>query len=134
VADQRRTFAPDADEIEALARAALAALPAEFRRHLGDVVIRVEDFADEDALAELGIDDPFELTGLYTGRPMAEKSSTESGALPDLIQLFRRPLLDEWIETGVGLDALVTHVLIHEAGHHFGLSDADMHALEEAAP
>jgi len=134
VADQRRTFAPDADEIEALARAALAALPAEFRRHLGDVVIRVEDFADEDALAELGIDDPFELTGLYTGRPMAEKSSTESGALPDLIQLFRRPLLDEWIETGVGLDALVTHVLIHEAGHHFGLSDADMHALEEGAP
>ena len=134
MADQRRTFAPDADEIEALARAALAALPAEFRRHLGDVVIRVEDFADEDALAELGIDDPFELTGLYTGRPMAEKSSTESGALPDLIQLFRRPLLDEWIETGVGLDALVTHVLIHEAGHHFGLSDADMHALEEGAP
>ena len=134
MADQRRTFAPDADQIEALARAALTALPAQFRQHLGDVVIRVDEFADDEALAKLGIENPFDLTGLYTGRPIGEKYSTESGALPDMIQLFRRPLLDEWIETGVALEALITHVLIHEAGHHFGLSDADMHALEEAAP
>lgn len=129
----RQTLAPDAATIDALARAAIAALPDAFRRHLGDIILRVEEFADDDVLAELGIADPFDLTGLYTGRPVGERSSTESGALPDMIHLYRRPLLDEWIETGVGLEALVTHVLVHEAGHHFGLSDADMHALEDEA-
>lgn len=122
--------APDANGIEALALAALAALPPEFRAHLGAVVVRVEDFAEDDVLEEMGIDDPFALTGLYRGRPLGEKSSTESGALPGMIFLYRRPLLDEWVETGVTLEALVSHVLIHEVGHHFGLSDADMHALE----
>lgn len=126
-----QTFAPDAAEIEALARAAIIALPEAFRRHLDDVVLRVEEFADDDVLRELGIEDPFDLTGLYTGRPIGDKSSTETGALPDMIHLYRRPLLEEWIETGVALEALVAHVLIHEVGHHFGYSDADMHALEE---
>lgn len=125
--------APSAADIEALARAALAALPDAFRRHLGPVVLRVEEFAEDTVLAELGIDDPFDLSGLYTGRPLGEKSMAESGALPDMIHLYRRPLLDEWVETGVTLQALVAHVLIHEVGHHFGLSDADMHALEDAA-
>ena len=112
---------------------ALERLPAEFRAHLGDVVLRVEDFADDATLDQMGIEDPFELTGLYSGRPVGDKSSTDSGALPDMIHLYRRPILDEWAETGVSLEALVTHVLVHEVGHHFGLSDADMHALEDLA-
>ena len=127
------TFAPDAAAIEALALAALNRLPAEFRAHLGDVVLKVAEFAEKDVLAELGIEDPFELSGLYTGRPIGEKSSMDVGALPDMIHLYRRSLLDEWIETGVSLEALVTHVLVHEVGHHFGLSDDDMHALEDSA-
>ncbi|MBU3078140.1 metallopeptidase family protein [Sphingomonas quercus] len=125
--------APDATAIEAIARDALERLPEPFRRHLGDIVLRVEDFADEETLAALGIDDPFDLSGLYTGRPVGEKSSQDSGALPDMIHLYRRPLLDEWAEGGETLEALVSHVLIHEVGHHFGLSDADMHALERMA-
>ena len=125
--------APTAADLEALALAALAALPAAFRAHLGDVTLHVDEFAAQDVLDALGIEDPFDLTGLYTGRPIGEKSVSDSGMLPDMIHLYRRPLLDEWIETGVALDALVTHVLVHEVGHHFGLSDADMHALEDDA-
>jgi predicted Zn-dependent protease with MMP-like domain len=129
----RQTLAPSADTIEALAREAIARLPDAFRAYLDGVVLRIEDFAEDDILAEMGIEDPFDLTGLYTGRPIGEKSVSDSGALPDMIHLFRRPLLDEWVETGVTLEALITHVVIHEVGHHFGLSDADMHALEAAA-
>ena len=127
------TYAPDLERIEQLALAALARLPAEFRAHLGDVVVRVEDFADDATLDQMGIEDPFQLSGLYSGRPIGDKSSMDSGALPDVIHLYRRPIIDEWAETGVSLEALVTHVLVHEVGHHFGLSDVDMHALEDAA-
>jgi predicted Zn-dependent protease with MMP-like domain len=130
---QRQTFAPDAAEIERLADAAIARLPEEFRRHLAGVVLRVEEFADEAVLAELGIEDPFELSGLYTGRAMPEQSSMLSGDLPAMIHLYRRALLDEWVESGVSLEELVAHVLIHEVGHHFGFSDDDMHRLEEEA-
>lgn len=130
---EQATYAPDLDRIEQLAREALERLPAAFRAHLGDVVVRVEDFADDETLDRMGIEDPFELTGLYFGQPLGEKSSSDSGALPDMITLYRRPILDEWAGTGVSLEALVTHVLVHEVGHHFGLSDADMHALEDAA-
>ena len=129
----RQTFAPDAAQIERLAEAAIARMPEHFRRHLEGVVLRIDDFADEEVLRELGIEDPFELTGLYTGRPIGEQSSLLSGELPAMIHLFRRPLLDEWAETGVSLEALVSHVIVHEAGHHFGFSDEDMHAIEEAA-
>ncbi|GGB20056.1 acetylglutamate kinase [Sphingomonas metalli] len=125
--------APDADLIEALARATIARLPDAFRAHLGDVVLIVEDYADDATLAALGIEHPLDLTGIYHGRPVGEKSSMDSGALPDRIHLYRRAILDEWVETGVRLDDLVAHVTIHEIGHHFGLSDDDMHALEEAA-
>ena len=126
--------APSLDEIEALARAALARLPAAFARHLGEVVLQVEDFADEETLAALGIEDPFELTGIYEGIALGEKSIDHSGAMPDRIRLFRAPILDEWIERGdESLEHLVAHVLVHEVGHHFGLSDHDMHALEDAA-
>ncbi len=127
-------LAPSADEIEALARAALARLPAQFRTHLGEVVLLVEEFADEALLAELGIEDPFDLTGVYEGTPLGEKSIEHSGRLPDRIRLFRTPILDEWIARGdETLEHLVAHVLVHEVGHHFGLSDETMHALEEAA-
>ena len=117
-----------------MAFAALARLPGQFRQHLSDVVVRVEDFADEETLTSLGIEDPFELTGLYEGVPLGEKSSFASGVLPDRIRLFREPILDEWIARGdESLEHLVAHVLVHEVGHHFGLSDEDMHALEESA-
>jgi predicted Zn-dependent protease with MMP-like domain len=132
-AGQTWATAPDAAAIEALARSALDRLPAPFRAHLGDVLLRVEEFADDETLDALGIDDPFALSGLYRGRPVGEKSVSDSAALPDMIFLYRRALLDEWAEGGETLEALVAHVLVHEVGHHFGLSDADMHALEEAA-
>ncbi len=130
-----RTFgiAPSAEEIEALARSALARLPTQFRAHLGDVVLRIDEFADEELLAEMGIEDPFDLTGVYEGLPLHEKSVGHSGAMPDRIRLFRAPILDEWIARGdETLEHLVAHVLVHEVGHHFGLSDETMHALEDA--
>ena len=130
---RRQTFAPDAAEIERLAEAAIARLPAHFRRHLDGVVLRVDDFAGEEVLEELGIEDPFDLSGLYRGRPIGEQSSMLSGELPAMIHLYRRPLLDEWAESGVSLEELVTHVIVHEIGHHFGFSDADMHAIEAQA-
>lgn len=126
--------APSLDEIEALARAALARLPEPFSSHLRDIVLRVEDFADDETLAALGIEDPFELTGVYEGLPLGEKHSGVSGAMPDRIRLFREPILDEWIARGdETLEHLVAHVLIHEVGHHFGLSDEAMHDLEDGA-
>ena len=127
-------LAPSAEEMEALARAALERLPAQFTEHLGDVVLRVEDFADEALLAEMGIEDPFDLTGVYEGLPLHEKSIGHSGTMPDRIRLFRQPILDEWIARGdEALEHLVAHVVIHEVGHHFGLSDEAMAALEELA-
>jgi predicted Zn-dependent protease with MMP-like domain len=121
-------------EIETLALAAMARLPEQFRAHLGDLVVLVEDFASEDMLAEMGVEDPFDLTGVYEGLSLAEKSIEHSGTLPDRVTLFRRPILDEWAARGdETLEHLVAHVLIHEIGHHFGLSDDDMHALEEMA-
>lgn len=128
-----QTHAPDAVAIERLAEAAIAALPAEFRRHLDGVVLRIEDFADEEVLASFGMEDPFELTGLYSGRSLDQQSNWVSGELPPMIHLYRRPLLDEWVDTGVALEALITHVIVHEVGHHFGFSDDDMHAIEDAA-
>jgi predicted Zn-dependent protease with MMP-like domain len=128
---ERQTFAPDAAEIERLAEAAIARMPEHFRRHLEGVVLQVDEFAGDDVLDQLGIEDPFDLSGLYTGRPIGEQSSTVSGELPAMIHLYRRPLLDEWAESGVSLEELVTHVLVHEVGHHFGFSDADMHAIED---
>ena len=123
---------PTADEIEALARKALNALPEPFATHLRDVVLLVEEFADEGTLKEMEIDDPFDLTGIYEGLPLTDKSVDVSGTLPDRIRLFRRPILDEWADGEDSLEHLVAHILIHEAGHHFGFSDEQMHALEEA--
>lgn len=123
---------PSAAAIEAQARRTIERLPAAFRAHLGDVVLLVEEFADDETLASLDIEHPLDLTGLYHGRPVGEKSSFDIAPLPDRIHLYRQAILAEWCETGVRLDDLVAHVTIHEIGHHFGLSDDDMHALEAA--
>ena len=122
-------FAPTREQIETLALEALGRLPDPFRSHLANVILLVEEFADADILKEMEIDDPFGLTGLYSGRSVSEPEQT--GDLPPTVHLFRRPLLDEWVETGVPLDMLITHVVVHEIGHHFGLSDIDMHVLED---
>jgi predicted Zn-dependent protease with MMP-like domain len=128
-----QTYAPDAAAIEQLADAAIARLPEPFRRHLANVVLRVEEFAEDEVLESLGIEDPFELTGLYSGRSMDRQDSWVSGELPPMVHLYRRPLLDEWTDTGVALEDLITHVIVHEVGHHFGFSDDEMHAIEEQA-
>lgn len=124
-------LAPSCAEIEELARAAMACLPDAFRTHLDGVQLRVDEFATDEILDEMGIEDPFDLTGLYTGRPIGEDRPT--GDLPAMIHLYRRPIIDEWASGSETLEHLVAHVLIHEVGHHFGLSDEDMHALEAAA-
>ena len=124
---------PTLDEIEAIARVALAGLPEPFATHLGGIVLAVEKIADETLLAEMGIEHPLDLTGIYEGLPLSERSVEHSGTLPDRIRLFRRAILDEWIEDGESLEHLIRHILIHEVGHHFGLSDDDMHAIEEQA-
>ena len=123
---------PSADEMEAIARRALDALPEPFSVHLRDVVLLIEEFADDATLDAMSIDEPFDLTGIYEGIPITDRSVEHSGTLPDRIRLFRRPILDEWAGGEDSLEHLVVHVLVHEVGHHFGLSDGDMHALEEA--
>jgi len=123
---------PSAAEFESLARAVLARLPGVFARALAGVVLKVEEFASEEQLRSVGIDDPWDLTGLYEGVPMTERSEWDIEVMPPVITLFRQPLLAELEETGVGFAELVRHVVIHEAGHHFGLSDDDMHALEDS--
>jgi predicted Zn-dependent protease with MMP-like domain len=123
---------PDASTFESLARRAMAALPDLFREHLDGVRVRIEEFADAETLEALGMESAWELTGLYHGRPMDEQSVWDSGEMPPVITLYRRPLLREMRETGVSLEALVNHVVIHEVGHHFGLSDDEMEAIEDA--
>ena len=114
-----------------MARRALDALPEPFALYLHDIILQVEEFADDDTLKAMGIEDPFELTGLYEGVPIGDKSVDQPPALPDRIRLFRRPILDEWADGDNSLEHLVSHIVVHEVGHHFGLSDEDMHAIEE---
>jgi predicted Zn-dependent protease with MMP-like domain len=118
--------------MEAIARRVLDSFPDPFPEHLRDVVLIIEDFADERTLAAMDIAEPFDLTGIYEGIPITERSIEHSGTLPDRIRLFRRPILDEWADGDDTLEHLVAHVLVHEVGHHFGLSDEAMHELEEA--
>ncbi|GGD78566.1 metallopeptidase family protein [Croceicoccus mobilis] len=124
---------PSAAELETLALDALARLPDAFKPHVEGVVVQIADFAEREVLDELGITDPWELSGLYHGRPMDQQSVWDTGDMPPIVTLFRMPLLAEWVETGGRLDALIFHVVVHEIGHHFGLSDDDMHALEDSA-
>lgn len=125
--------APQNDDIEALARQAIARLPDQFRNHLKDVILRVEDFPDEEVTGTMGLESPWDLLGLYSGHPVGLKANEQSGTMPDMIFLYRQPLLAEWCVGENPLEALVTHVLVHEVGHHFGLSDEDMEAIEAAA-
>ncbi len=128
----RDQTAPDAGEIERLALAAIEALPEKFRVHAASVALRVEDLASEEMLGDLGIDDAFELTGLYDGVPMTLKSVSDQPERPDVIWLFRRAILDEWVARGnVTLAELVGHVYVHELAHHFGWSDEDIAAIDE---
>ena len=125
---------PDAQVFEMLARASIERMPEQFRRELKHVAFRIEEFATREQLLSVDLDNPWELSGLYEGRPLTEQSSWDSGDLPPVISLFRQPLLAEMRETGVSLEELVHHVVVHEAGHHFGFSDDDMHALEDQQP
>ena len=131
MSDWTESLAPTGAEIEAMARAAMATLPAEFAGHAQDVAIRVADFAPEDVLDELQIDDPFELTGLYDGVPVTEKSVSDQPGGPDVIWLYRRPILDEWASRGdVSLGDLLAHIVTHELAHHFGWSDEDIARID----
>ena len=129
--DWTSAAAPTLDDFAALAENALRTLPQPFRRLAGEVRMVVEDFADDDVLDGLGIEDPFELTGLYQGVNLADRSVLDPIPHLSQVRLYRRPILDEWAERGdVTLGELVAHVLVHEIGHHFGLSDADIHKAE----
>ena len=123
--------APSLDDFATLAEAALAALPGPFHARAAEAVVRIEDFAEQAVLDEMGIADPFELTGLYSGVDLSRRSVLDSGGHPPTVFLYRRPILDDWAERGdVPLAALITHVLVHEIAHHFGLSDEDIDRIE----
>ena len=124
--------APSLGDIEALAARALATLPRRFKRHLGPVVIRVEEFPDAETERAMLLDSPFDLLGLYRGVALPLKSVSDPRPDIDMIFLYRRPLLDYWCERGDDLADIVRHVLIHEIGHHFGFSDADMERIENS--
>ena len=124
--------APDLADIEKMAADALAALPEQFRAHATEIVLRVEDFAGDDMLSQMEIESPFDLTGLYDGIPLTEKSFADQPLQPDTIWLFRRPILEEWVDRGdVALADLVAHVVVHEVAHHFGWSDEDIAKIDE---
>jgi predicted Zn-dependent protease with MMP-like domain len=129
----RFTTPPSLDDIEAMAARGYAAIPEELRRHVGDVVIRIEEFPDAETEQEMELESPFDLLGLYRGVDLAHKGVGQVVTEMDMIFLYRRPLLDYWCETGEDLEHVVRHVLIHEIGHHFGLSDEDMERIEAAA-
>lgn len=132
--DWTTAVAPSLDDIERLAIAAWQRLPGEFRRVCGDVVIRIDEFATEEVLDSLGIESPFELMGLYQGVSLDRRSVMDPPREPDRVFLYRRAILDYWADAGdESLGDLVTHVLVHEIGHHFGFSDADMEAIEAEA-
>jgi len=122
---------PTADDIAELADRALAAIPTRLAEHVRDVGISVEEIPDEETLNDLGIESAWELTGLYRGIPLTERSLSDVAPQPDMIFLYRQPILLEWIETGEDLYRLVRNVLVHEVAHHFGFSDEDIEAIEQ---
>ena len=124
---------PTLADIDSLARAALDVLPPELKEFTEGVIVQVEEFPDDEVCAEMGLESPFDILGLYQGVSLAEKRIESSGATPDMVFLYRRPILDYWCETGADLGHVVRHVLIHEIGHHFGFSDEEMETLEVIA-
>ncbi len=133
MSEDRWGAAPTLDDLAEMAERAFEALPDGFRKLAGEVVFRVDDFPTDEVLDELGIEDPFGLTGLYSGVSLADRTVLAASE-PSRVFLYRRPILDEWAERGdVALEELVTHVLVHEIGHHFGLTDPQIDAIEAAA-
>lgn len=130
IIDWQQAVAPELSDFEEMAQAAWLRLPEEFRAKAGDLLIRIEDFATDEVLDALGIDDPLDLLGLYQGVSLDKKSVLDSQQQPDMVFLYRRPLLDEWASSGERLGDLIAHVLVHEVGHHFGFSDDDMERIE----
>jgi len=124
---------PTEAEIDAIARATLARLPSPFAESLGDIVLAIEPVADAETARGVGLRNPMQLSGLYEGISLNHRSVSHSGTLPERITLYSRPILAEWQSTRVSLEQLVSHIVIHEIGHHFGFSDDDMHALEDGA-
>lgn len=121
---------PSADDIDGIARATLARLPSPFRENLGEIVLLVEEVSDAETARALGLNHPMQLSGLYQGVPLNRRSVSQSGTLPERITLYSRPILAEWQATRFSLEEIVSHIVIHEVGHHFGFSDDDMHELE----
>ena len=129
----RTVKAPSLEALEALAQTAFRRLPQKFRALCEDLVIRVEDFPTEEVLDELGAQSEFDLLGLFQGVGLPFRSDSAPGQMPNMVWLYRRPILDYWAEHDEALGAIITHVLVHEIGHHFGLSDDDMAAIEATA-
>jgi len=129
--DWNQTHAPTLDDLEKLASWAFIDLPDEFRRLAGDVMFMVQDFPADDVIDEMQLETPFDILGLFSGPDLADRQSSYAAHEPTMIFLYRRPILDYWSESGDPLGHIVRHVLIHEIGHHFGLSDEDMEAIEE---
>jgi predicted Zn-dependent protease with MMP-like domain len=133
ITDWQRATAPEIAEFEDMAEAAWARLPDAFRARAGDLLIRIEEYPTDEVLDSLDIEDPLDLLGLYHGVSLDKKSLSDLPQQPDMVFLYRRPLLDEWADSGETLGDLITHVLVHEIGHHFGFSDDDMERIEAAA-
>ena len=124
---------PSAAEIDGIARETLRRLPSPFAESLGDIVLMIEEVADQDTARRVGLNHPMQLSGLYEGISLNRQSVQQSGTLPERITLYMRPIIAEWRSTPFSLEQLVSHIVIHEVGHHFGFSDEDMHALEDSA-
>lgn len=131
--DWAKAEAPSVEDLERLAQAAYSGLPETFRNLCQGLIIRVVDLPDDEVLDDLGLESEFDLLGLFTGVGLAQRGETWTGVMPNMIWLYRRPIIDYWAEHEETLGAVVTHVLVHEIGHHFGLSDNDMEAIELAA-
>ncbi|HYK80648.1 MAG TPA: metallopeptidase family protein [Micropepsaceae bacterium] len=131
--DWKDATAPSLDDIEILAREAFAGLPAEFRALTGEIVFMVQDFPDDDVIEDMELESPFDILGLFQGPDLASREGASASHTPTMIFLYRRPILDYWSEHDEPLGHIVRHVLIHEIGHHFGLSDDDMESIEERA-
>jgi predicted Zn-dependent protease with MMP-like domain len=133
VTDWKMATPPSLEDFEVMAAAAWERIQPEFREVCGDLVVRVEDFALDEVLDELDIESPFDLMGLYQGLSLDKKSVLDAPREPDMVFLYRRAILDYWTESDEPLGEIVTHVLVHEIGHHFGFSDDDMADIEEQA-